>query len=246
MRVYGLIGYPLTHSFSKQYFTGKFEREGVKDCRYELFPISSVEQLPALIAANPGLCGLNVTIPYKEQVLSYVHWQDDVVKQVKAANCIRIDEGQLRAYNTDVTGFEESLLQGYTMHHKKALILGSGGASKAVEYVLRKLGIELLFVSRGPGPGMLSYGEVSADLLRDFTLVVNTTPLGMYPAVDEAPELPYHAVTPSHYFFDLVYNPGITLFLRYAQEQGATVRNGADMLSIQAEESWRIWNRAAT
>ncbi|MET0637811.1 MAG: shikimate dehydrogenase [Chitinophagaceae bacterium] len=242
MRLYGLIGSPLTHSFSGKYFSEKFAREGITGCRYELFPLDSIDELPGLLASNPELCGLNVTIPYKQQVLRFVHYPDAVVRQVGAANCIRIINGQLYAYNTDVTGFETSLMDKWNGRHQRALILGTGGASKAVEYVLRKLALEICFVSRKRSENTLSYEEITPAILKEFTLVVNTTPLGTYPAVETAPDLPYNAITRDHYFFDLVYNPAKTRFLALAEEQGATIRNGADMLAIQAEESWRIWN----
>lgn len=249
MRVYGLIGNPLTHSFSKNYFTEKFSREGIAGSRYELFPLPSITDLPAMLASQPALAGFNITIPYKQEVLAYADWQDDVVREIGAANCIRIIGDRLLAYNTDVTGFEKSLLDKWGSHHRRALVLGTGGASKAVIWVLRKLGLDVTVVSRKPdlsgtslsGP-QISYENVTPLLLRQHTLVVNTTPLGTYPAVDEAPPIPYAAVTTGHYFFDLVYNPALTRFLQLAAGHGAVIRNGYDMLEIQAEESWRIWN----
>jgi shikimate dehydrogenase len=242
MRLFGLIGYPLSHSFSKKYFTEKFSREVVTDSRYELFPITSIDVLPALLEVNPDLCGLNVTIPYKEQVLAFVPDQDEVVRKIGAANCIRINNGRLRAFNTDVTGFEKSLMDKLGDHHRKALVLGTGGASKAVFYVLEKLGLETRSVSRVRSGFSISYEDLSPEMLREHTVVVNTTPLGTYPDVAGIPPIPYEAVTPAHYFFDLVYNPPLTRFLASAAEKGATIRNGHDMLTIQAEESWRIWN----
>jgi len=242
MRLFGLIGSPLTHSFSKKYFAEKFSREAVNDSRYELFPIPSIDALPALLAANPSLHGLNVTIPYKEQVLAFTHEQDRVVQEIGASNCIRITGGKLVAYNTDVTGFEQSLMVNWSGHHRKALVLGTGGASKAVLYVLRKLGLEVISVSRKRSASSMAYEDISAAVLREHTLVVNTTPLGTYPEVDGLPSLPYEAINPEHYFFDLVYNPPLTRFLELAAARGATIRNGQDMLQIQAEESWRIWN----
>ncbi|RYY56209.1 MAG: shikimate dehydrogenase [Chitinophagaceae bacterium] len=242
MQLYGLIGNPLTHSFSKKYFTEKFSREGVTDSRYELFPIPSIGELPALVSNNPSLAGFNVTIPYKQEVLAFVDEQDEVVRAIGAANCIRIVNGRLVAYNTDVIGFEQSLLDKWGNHHRRALVLGTGGASKAVIWVLNKLGIDVQLVSRNPSDGSISYDSITPALLGGHTLVVNSTPLGTWPDVDAAPALPYDAVTPDHYFFDLVYNPPLTTFLRLAQANGAVVRNGYDMLEIQAEASWRIWN----
>jgi len=243
MRRYGLIGYPLTHSFSQKYFTEKFEREGISGCVYVNFPIASIDELPAVLA-DPELCGLNVTIPYKEQVLAFLDERSPVVAAIGACNCIRIEGGILTGHNTDVVGFEQSLLPKLGSHHRRALVLGTGGAAKAVEYVLGRLGIAYRLVTRRPRAGTsdLGYEQVDAAVLRSHTLVVNTTPLGMYPKVDECPSLPYEAAGPEHYFFDLVYNPDRTLFLLKAGERGAVVENGHEMLLLQAEESWRIWN----
>ncbi|HEX2846953.1 MAG TPA: shikimate dehydrogenase [Chitinophagaceae bacterium] len=243
MRLYGLIGYPLSHSFSKKYFTEKFEQEGLKDCQYELFPISSIEDLPQLLEMHPELCGLNVTIPYKEQVLSYLHSENELVEAIRACNCIDIRNGKLKGYNTDVIGFERSLLEQWQPHHKKALILGTGGVSKAVQYIVQKMGLAYRYVSRKPGVYNYSYEQLTPAIMQEYTLIVNTTPLGMYPNVTEAPPIPYEALTPKHYLFDMVYNPDKTLFLKMGEEKGAVIKNGADMLKIQADESWEIWNK---
>ncbi|MBN8878249.1 MAG: shikimate dehydrogenase [Sphingobacteriales bacterium] len=243
MRLYGLIGYPLSHSFSKRYFTEKFEREGLKDYQYELFPVSSIEELPQLLEKHPELCGLNVTIPYKEQVLSYLHSKNELVKAIRACNCIDIRDGKLKGYNTDVIGFERSLLEQWQPHHKKALILGTGGVSKAVQYIMQKMGLAYRYVSRKPGVHNYSYEQLTPAIMQEYTLIVNTTPLGMYPNVTEAPPIPYEALTPRHYLFDMVYNPEKTLFLKMGEEKGAAIKNGADMLKIQADESWEIWNK---
>lgn len=243
MRLYGLIGYPLSHSFSKKYFTEKFEREGLKDYQYELFPVSSIEELPQLLEKHPELCGLNVTIPYKEQVLSYLHSENELVKAIRACNCIDIRNGRLKGYNTDVIGFERSLLEQWQPHHKKALILGTGGVSKAVQYIMQKMGLAYRYVSRKPGVHNYSYEQLTSAIMQEYTLIVNTTPLGMYPNVTEAPPIPYEALTPRHYLFDMVYNPDKTLFLKMGEEKGAAIKNGADMLKIQADESWEIWNK---
>ena len=242
MRRYGLIGYPLTHSFSQKYFTEKFAREGITDCIYLNFPIPSIDELPAVLA-DPALCGLNVTIPYKEQVLSFLDQRSPVVAAIGACNCIRIVDGRRVGHNTDVVGFELSLLPHLGSHHRQALVLGTGGAAKAVEYVLGKLGIAYRLVTRRPRTGTsdLGYEQVDAAVMRSHTLVVNTTPLGMYPKLEESPALPYEAVGAQHYFFDLVYNPARTLFLQKAEQRGAVVENGHGMLLLQAEESWRIW-----
>jgi len=241
VRKFGLIGFPLSHSFSQKYFTEKFRQLGITDCQYELYPIEDIDGIGTILQ-DPELCGLNVTIPYKQAVIPFLHEKDAVVAAINACNCIRIVDGVLRGYNTDTVGFEGSLVRKLRPHHDRALILGTGGASKAVEYVLRKLGIEYLYVSRNVGYGVLRYEELTGDILRRHTLVINTTPLGMYPKVDECPPLPYEVIGPQHYLFDLVYNPDRTLFLRQGEERGAIVENGYDMLIGQAEESWRIWN----
>lgn len=242
MRTYGLIGHPLSHSFSKRYFTEKFEREHIPGCRYELYPLPDIRELPGLLEREPGLCGLNVTIPYKQQVIPYLHAMDEVVRGTGACNCIRIEEGRLYGYNTDVTGFERSLVTALRPTHDKALVLGTGGAAKAVHYVLKKLNIPFREVSRNAMRDVLSYAQLDAAIVGSHRLIINTTPLGMYPDVDVCPDLPYDAIGAGHYLYDLVYNPNRTLFLKKGEERGATVANGAEMLVIQAEESWRIWN----
>jgi shikimate dehydrogenase len=242
MRLFGLIGYPLSHSFSKKYFTEKFEKEGLKDCSYELFSIASINELKNVLEQNPSLCGLNVTIPYKEQVLSFLHEKDTIVKKIKACNCISVKNGKLSGHNTDATGFERSLKDQLKPHHLKALILGAGGAAKAVEFVLRNLEINFKYVSRKPSVNNYSYEQLTSSIITDHTLIINTTPLGMYPKTNEAPPIPYEALTPHHYLFDLVYNPERSLFLQKGQDKGAAIKNGYEMLVIQAEESWKIWN----
>jgi shikimate dehydrogenase len=244
MKRYGLIGYPLSHSFSQRFFTEKFEREGIKDCTYSNFPLPSISELPVVLA-DPNLLGLNVTIPYKQQVLPYLAELTPVVESIGACNCIRIVGGRLIGHNTDVVGFEQSLRRQLKPHHRQALILGTGGASRAVENVLGQLGISYRLVSRTPRPdtGDLAYADIDAGILTAATLVINTTPVGMYPNVDACPPLPYEALTPRHYLFDLIYNPEKTLFLQKGAAQGAAIANGYEMLVLQAEESWRIWNR---
>lgn len=240
---YGLIGYPLTHSFSKKYFTEKFERESIIDHAYELYPIQDISRLPSLLLTEPELRGLNVTIPYKEQVIAFLDEQSSVVKEIQACNCIRIQEGKLIGYNTDVIGFEKTLERKLMPNHNRALVLGTGGAAKAVHYVLRKKGIDFLEVSRTPKAGCLTYAAINIEVLSSHTLVINTTPLGMYPDVDQAPDLPYEALTEKHYLYDLVYNPSKTKFLQEGESRGAVIENGADMLVIQADASWDIWNQ---
>ena len=243
MRRFGLIGYPLSHSFSQKFFTEKFQREHITGCVYENFPIADISELPGILQQYPDLEGLNVTIPYKERVIPFLHHQDEVVQAIGACNCIRIKEGKLFGFNTDVAGFEVSLDKLLQPYHKKALVLGTGGAAKAVHYVLKKRGIEFIEVSRNPqGRNQISYADVDA-VMHDHLLIVNTTPLGMYPNVEEFPPIAYDMLTPRHYLFDLIYNPPATAFLKKGEEKGALVKNGGEMLVIQAEESWKIWNR---
>ena len=244
MRRFGLIGFPLSHSFSPAYFAKKFENEGHSDCLYEAFPIKSVEELTSLLLDKPDLEGLNVTIPYKKTVLPYLESYIEAVEKTGACNCIKIKNGKLTGYNTDVIGFEKSLLSNLTDAHNKALILGTGGSAAAVEFVLKKSGIQFLFVSRKsqPGKSILTYDEISQNILNEYKLIINTTPLGMYPDVDECPDISYDYLTKDHYLYDLVYNPQQTLFLKKGAAKGAITKNGADMLIIQAEESWKIWN----
>ncbi len=245
MPLYGLIGYPLSHSFSKKYFTERFEREGLTNYRYELFPIATISELKKVLQQQKELVGLNVTIPYKEQVLSFLNEMDEVVKRIKACNCIRIVDGKLKGFNTDVTGFEISLKTHLKPPHKKALILGTRGSSKAVEFVLEKLRITFKYVSRKASSGIYSYEQLTPSIIADYQLIINTTPVGMYPDINIAPRIPYEAITPDHYLFDLVYNPEKTLFLKKGEERGAAVKNGFDMLLIQADESWKIWNEGS-
>jgi shikimate dehydrogenase len=242
MRRFGLIGYPLSHSFSQKYFTEKFQRENLTGCTYENFPIASVEELRDVLQSHPDLEGLNVTIPYKEKVIPMLSWQHEVVQATGACNCIKIVNNKLCGYNTDVVGFEQSLAKQLQAVHRKALVLGTGGAAKAVQYVLQKRGIEYLTVSRQPqGGNQIDYAAVR-NVLPEYLLVINTTPLGMYPAVEACPPLPYEQITPQHFLFDLIYNPPLTQFLQQGKNRGALIENGADMLVIQAEESWKIWN----
>jgi len=242
MKLYGLIGRPLKHSFSKKYFTEKFEREGIKGCAYENFELSSIEQLPTILKTHPDLRGLNVTIPYKKEVLSFLHFGNEIVEAVGACNCIKIDNGKLFGYNTDVIGFRQSLQTFSKPHHKNALVLGTGGSSGAVQYALMQLGIAYKLVSRQKTGSTVTYNELDETILKTHTLIINTTPVGMFPNMDAAPALPYQFLTSQHLLFDLIYNPGKTLFLKKGEEQGAAISNGYQMLLLQAEESWQIWN----
>jgi shikimate dehydrogenase len=242
MRAFGLIGYPLGHSFSKKYFADKFEREGITGNVYELYPLEQIGQIEELLNSNPNLAGLNVTIPYKEQVIAYLDSLSPVVEEIGACNCIHIQDGRLMGHNTDVIGFSRSLLPKLKPHHKRALILGTGGSSKAVAYTLKELNIPFLQVSRNPSEGMIGYEEMDQSMLEAHTLLINTTPVGMYPDIEKAPAIPYQFIGADHYLFDLVYNPVRTRFLQEGAVRGATVENGSDMLVIQAEASWEIWN----
>jgi len=242
MKLFGLIGYPLSHSFSKKYFTDKFQQEGIDDSRYELFPIEKIDDISSLLDENLDLTGLNVTIPYKEQVIPYLHELSPAVQSIGACNCIHVVNGRLVGYNTDVIGFQKTLEPQLREHHTKALVLGTGGAAKTVHHVLKLKGIEYIEVSRSARGEVISYDQIDEELMCSHTLIINTTPLGMYPHVDAAPNIPYAFLGRQHYLYDLVYNPNPTLFLKNGIDKGATVENGSEMLRIQAEESWKIWN----
>ncbi len=245
MRKFGLIGYPLSHSFSQKYFTEKFNKENIQDCSYQNFSIPDIKEVSAILLSEPELWGLNVTIPYKEQVIPFLHFKNDVVEQTGACNCIKILNKKLYGYNTDVMGFEISLKEKLEENHSHALILGTGGAAKAVEYVMKKLGIDYKFVSRkSTTANTISYESLNENIIHSHQLIINTSPVGMYPNVDAYPEIPYHALTSEHYLFDLVYNPEKTAFLKKGEEHGAAIKNGHEMLVLQAEESWSIWGGA--
>lgn len=244
MKKFGLIGFPLSHSFSQKFFTEKFAKENIYHCVYENFPLQSIEKIFSLLKSETHLRGLNVTIPYKEKIIPFLDYKNEVVEKTGACNCINIIEGKLYGYNTDVIGFAKSLLEKLEPHHTNALILGTGGAAKAVEFVMNELNIDYKFVSRKSSllHNQISYKEVDQSTIQSHTLIINTSPLGMFPKVDEYPDLLYQFLTPNHYLFDLVYNPAKTLFLQKGEAHGAAIMNGHDMLIIQAEESWKIWN----
>lgn len=241
MKLFGLIGYPLDHSFSKKYFTQKFVREGLENCRYELFPIENIAALPALLQKHPDLHGLNITIPYKQLAVKYLD-DSKIPEGLSACNCIRIINGKLIGYNTDITGFEKSLPAQLINTGISVLILGNGGAAEAVKFVLDKLNISYKIVSRKKEDGSdLSYQDITEEIILKNLLIINTTPLGTYPGINTCPDIPYQYLTEDHTLFDLVYNPAKTLFLQKGEEKNATIINGEEMLVFQAEESWKIW-----
>jgi shikimate dehydrogenase len=246
MKKFGLIGYPLGHSFSKKYFAAKFENEGIRDCRYDLYEIEDISLLPSIIKQNPELEGLNVTIPYKEKVLPYLDSIDPACEEIGAVNCIKIKEGKLKGYNTDYIGFKESLNNWLKGEKPNALVLGTGGASKAVVKALKDLGISYLIVSRNPGeaPGIISYEDLakSKSVLDQNQLIINTTPLGTFPKTEEMPAINPEYISSMHKVYDLVYNPEKTFLMRSLEARGAIVKNGLEMLQLQAEAAWRIWN----
>lgn len=246
MRTFGLIGFPLSASFSKQFFADKFAAEGIADCKYELHPVPQAKDMLDLIEADPLLSGLNVTIPHKVSVMPFMTELDDAAEKIGAVNCISIDQTgdkpRLKGYNTDVYGFEESLKPLLKAHHKKALIFGDGGAAMAVKYVFNKLQIPFISVVRNAQPNAVLYSSVTKDVLEEHTVLVNTTPLGMFPNIDSFPPIPYQHLSEQHLAYDLVYNPEETQFLTKAKAQGAAIKNGLEMLHLQAERSWDIWN----
>ncbi len=244
MNVYGLIGFPLGHSFSKEFFTQKFSKESITDSVFELFPIYEIEQLRSLLQSVPGLKGLSVTIPHKETIIPFLDKQDLLSQEIGAVNCVQVKEGKLYGYNTDVIGFERSFLPLCKSHHQKALVLGNGGASKAVKFVLNKHKISFCQVSRNTNASSNSilYRDVNESIMKEYTAIINCTPLGMHPEIDSMPYIPYQYVSPDHLMYDLVYNPVETKFLKKGKEFGAVCKNGYEMLQLQAEESWKIWN----
>ncbi len=243
-RRFGLLGKDIGHSFSAGYFTARFAKDGATDCTYENFDLPNIEQFPTFIKENPDLSGLNVTIPYKEQVIPFLDSLSRKATQIGAVNVIRFTKnGKLKGYNSDYYGFEKSLQPLLQSHHQKALILGTGGASKAVAYALQRLGILYAFVSRIPSANTVAYEYLNETTFDNYQIVINCTPLGTSPNVEEYPPIPYQFLTDKHIAFDLIYNPELTLFLKKAKEKGATTKNGMDMLIYQAEKAWKIWNK---
>jgi len=247
MEKYGLIGYPLGHSFSKTYFNQKFEAENI-DAEYVNFEIPSIKDLKTVLKENPDLRGLNVTLPYKTQVIPLLDELDEDARQIGAVNVIKFSKGlfgkqKLKGYNSDIIGFKQSIEPLLKESHKKALILGTGGASKAVYHGLKQLGIDPVFVTRTPKEFCITYEEITPNTMRDYTVIVNTTPVGMHPHIDTCPNISYELLTPEHLLYDLLYNPDVTLFMKKGEERGATVKNGLEMLLLQAFAGWEIWQK---
>ncbi len=245
MRKFGLIGYPLGHSFSKKYFTDKFINEHINGCSYENYPLTSLDKFRDLIVLHNDLVGLNVTIPYKTEIIKHIDFTDPEATEIGAVNVLKIrriiDKVEIKGYNTDIAGIRNSILP-FIVGIKNVLVLGTGGSSMAVCYVLDKLGLDFKLVSRNKKPGLIGYHDVTEGLLNHTDLIVNTTPLGMFPDIKSKPDLDYHLLNEKHILFDLVYNPVITSFLKMGQERGCRIITGLEMLHIQAEKSWEIWN----
>ena len=243
--IFGLLGKNIAYSFSRGYFTKKFEKLGFTNHKYVNFDIQNIEEFPSIIKENKkNLKGMNVTIPYKEEVMQYLDKLDKTAKKIGAVNTIKLTKkGNLKGYNSDVVGFENSIFPFIKKHHKRALILGTGGASKAIAYALKKNGIKFKFVSRNPKDKKeISYQDLTKKVLEKHQIIINSTPVGTSPNIENSPNIPYQFITKNHLLYDLIYNPEVTTFLSKGKEQGATIKNGYEMLELQAEESWRIWN----
>ncbi|MDK2979250.1 MAG: shikimate dehydrogenase [Bacteroidales bacterium] len=247
MEIYGLMGKKLEHSFSPKFFQQKFKHEKIKDATYQLYPLQSIQEFNALIQNNPKLSGLNVTIPYKTDIIPYLDKITSAAKEIGAVNTIKFESSfknlQLVGYNTDYLGFIESLKPLLKPYHAKALVLGTGGSSKAVQYALNQLKINYLMVSRNPDKqNQIDYSMLTKDLMAEYKIIINTTPVGMFPYTGQKPDIPYFFLTRKHLLYDLIYNPGKTLFLQEGEKKGCLIKNGLEMLKIQAEYSWKIWN----
>jgi shikimate dehydrogenase len=246
MRKFGLIGYPLGHSFSKKYFADKFLKEGISDCQYENFPLNNINEVTRLIAKEHELCGFNVTIPYKTDIIKFLNSVDPEAIEIGSVNVVKIkrqrESVHLLGYNSDVTGIRGSLFPFLDENIKDALVLGTGGSSRSVCFVLNKYGIKVTTVSRKGRPGVLTYSDLNSNIIRENRLIVNTTPLGMFPDIESKPYIDYRLLGKKHILFDLVYNPELTAFLKAGEHNGSTIINGLKMLHLQAEKSWEIWN----
>lgn len=241
MTKYGIIGNPLGHSFSKGFFTEKFAREGI-DAEYLNFQISEIGKLTEVLRENPELRGINVTLPYKTEIIPFLDELSDEAREIGAVNVVQIRNGHLKGFNSDIIGFTRSIQPLLKSHHQKALILGTGGASRAIRVGLTRLGLEWKYVSRTPHEGMITYEDITAETLREYEVIVNCSPVGMFPKVDGCPAIPYEFLTPDNLLYDLVYNPETTLFMKKGALQGAVVKNGLEMLHLQAIASWEFWN----
>ena len=248
MKSFGIIGFPLTHSFSQKYFSEKFIKENISDCEFKIFPIENINNFPNIIKENENLCGLSVTIPYKEKIISFLDEIDNIAQSIGAINSIKIfyKNGKrfLKGYNTDVFGFQQTIKPFLDINHERALILGSGGASKAVQYVLKEIGIDFLIVKRGEisKRNEINWSEINDNIIKSHQLIINTTPLGMFPNIEKYPEIPYENITSKYLLYDLIYNPEKTKFLEFGEKKNAIVLNGLQMLHFQAKMSWKIWN----
>jgi shikimate dehydrogenase len=244
MRIFGLIGRNINYSFSVAYFSDKFQKENITDALYKNFDIPDVTYFLQILKKHKDLKGLNVTIPYKQEIIPYLDKLSRKAEEVGAVNTIKITKkGLLKGYNTDVYGFKKSLKPLLKPHHKKALVLGTGGASKAVIYVLDKLGLDYKIVSRNPEENQISYANITQEVMQEYMVVINCTPLGTFPNIEQCPEFNYEYFTAKHLAFDLIYNPAETTFLKKAKQQGASIQNGYQMLVFQAEKAWKIWNK---
>lgn len=244
MRQFGLIGHPLTHSFSPTYFAEKFQKEGILDANYTAFDLEDISQFPDLLKSNPLMTGLNVTIPYKESVIPYLDTVDPVAAEIGSVNTILFHDGKTVGHNTDLIGISETLKPHLEWYMMTALILGTGGSAKTVSYFLKKIGIQSLFITRNPSSSnQISYAELTEELIQKHKLIINCSPVGMFPNVEDKPAIPYDGITDMHVVFDLIYNPPMTQFLQEAQDRDATTLNGSKMLRLQAEASWKLWNR---
>lgn len=241
MDKYGIIGNPLGHSFSKGFFTEKFAREGT-DAQYINFQIPDINRFPEILKENPELRGLNVTLPYKSDIIPFLDELSEEARKIGAVNVVQIRNGHLKGFNSDIIGFTESIKPLLKPHHSKALILGTGGASKAIRVGLTRLGLEWKYVSRTAREGMITYNDITPETLREYEVIVNCSPVGMYPKVNECPAIPYEFLTSDNLLYDLVYNPEETLFMQRGAEHGAVVKNGLEMLHLQAIASWNFWN----
>lgn len=245
MDKYGIIGYPLGHSFSPGFFNEKFRNEGI-DAVYERYELSQIDLLPEIIASNPELCGLNVTIPYKQQIMQYLDELSEEAREIGAVNVVKVTHNgknvHLKGFNSDVIGFSRSIEPLLEKHHKKALILGTGGAAQAIDYGLKQLGLETIKVSRYERPDTIQYDKITPDVIKEYKVIINCTPIGMYPNTEECPNLPYEAMDSQHLLYDLIYNPDTTLFMKKGMERGAVVKNGLEMLLLQAYASWEFWH----